>query len=161
MKLYDYQVAARRTAEPRAFHLEYLVPGIVGETGELIGHMAKGFWHEIDVQDKMMLEYGDICWQTALLLHVEGVHDVAPLAEKVPTDPRVVLVQSAGYMYQFYCDASTRQYVKSEAVHLWRLLEASCLTITGHSFESVLQANLDKLASRAERGVLKGSGDHR
>lgn len=31
----------------------------------------------------------------------------------------------------------------------------------GFTLEEVMQANLDKLASRAERGVLKGDGDNR
>lgn len=42
---------------------------------------------------------------------------------------------------------------------LWYLAE--CCTAWGIDFELLASNNLKKLASRAERGVLKGSGDRR
>ena len=41
----------------------------------------------------------------------------------------------------------------------WFIAELS--TLLGLELEDVMQANLDKLASRKERGVLHGSGDDR
>ena len=38
---------------------------------------------------------------------------------------------------------------------------AEIATLLGFSLEDVMQTNLDKLASRKERGVLSGSGDNR
>jgi len=42
---------------------------------------------------------------------------------------------------------------------LWYVAQVA--TEAGLDLEEVAQANLDKLASRAERGVLSGSGDDR
>lgn len=42
---------------------------------------------------------------------------------------------------------------------LWQL--SGLCTIMGWSLESVAQENLDKLASRKERGVVDGNGDNR
>ena len=42
---------------------------------------------------------------------------------------------------------------------LWYVAQVA--TEAGLDLEDVAQANLDKLASRAERGVLSGSGDDR
>lgn len=42
---------------------------------------------------------------------------------------------------------------------LWQL--AALLSVDGISLEQVAQMNLDKLKDRAERGVIKGSGDDR
>lgn len=42
---------------------------------------------------------------------------------------------------------------------LWQL--AGLCKMMGWTLEDVAQANLDKLASRKERGVIDGNGDHR
>ena len=42
---------------------------------------------------------------------------------------------------------------------LWYLAEAA--TVLNTTLEEVAQRNLDKLASRADRGVIKGAGDGR
>ncbi len=42
---------------------------------------------------------------------------------------------------------------------LWYVAE--CATAHGYTLETVAQDNVDKLASRMERGVIKGSGDNR
>lgn len=42
---------------------------------------------------------------------------------------------------------------------LWQV--AGCCEVLGLSLSDVAQANLDKLASRKERGKISGSGDHR
>lgn len=38
---------------------------------------------------------------------------------------------------------------------------AECATEIGFTLEDIMEANLDKLAKRAERGVITGSGDNR
>lgn len=38
---------------------------------------------------------------------------------------------------------------------------AQCATELGFALDDILDANLDKLAKRAERGVITGSGDNR
>jgi len=54
----------------------------------------------------------------------------------------------------------TRQAFKSELGDVAWYLSQSCNEL-GFSLEEVLQANLDKLNDRADRGVIQGSGDVR
>lgn len=173
MTLTQYQAAAAATAMPKAYHHNYLVPMIVGETGELLGHIAKGYWHEKSaeaLQIELVSEFGDICWGTAILLSVEGVNECkAPeiwvrsqfRSDVTQEEALLRLLRRAGYLYMFHTDGQNSHFIKDEAVQLWWALETFCKTITGHDFEYVLQRNLQKLADRAARGVLKGSGDHR
>ena len=53
-----------------------------------------------------------------------------------------------------------REAIKKELGDVcWFIAEIS--TLLGYSLEEVMQGNLDKLASRKERGVIHGSGDNR
>ena len=57
-------------------------------------------------------------------------------------------------------DAIAKEELKKEAGDiLWQL--AGLCTIMGWDFKDVAQANLDKLASRQQRGKIDGSGDNR
>lgn len=168
MNLADYQTKARSTAVPLAYEYRYLMPGLLGELGELTGRQAKGFWKG-DVGTAAYLvdiayEYGDIAWMTAILLSKQHIHgrdawghpygsaargNMTPLGE-IAFEVSVMFTQySAGPC--FFIDARP----------LWDLLERHCEAITGRSFSEVLEMNLSKLASRAARGVLIGNGDHR
>lgn len=171
MKLADYQSKALRTAQPRAFDNDYLIPMIVGEVGELLGQRAKAHWHgwsPARLREELVSEYGDVAWGTAVLLHVEGSSDIKVKPREIPLtvfghrpDPWYALVVRASYLYQFYTQEETHCYIRGEAQQLWLKLEHHCEAITGVPFDEVLNANLHKLASRAARGVLVGSGDHR
>lgn len=175
MKLEDYQPLAASTAQVRAYQRAYLVPMIVGEIGELFGKAAKAVWHgpgsekAESLQQDLMLEYGDVAWGTAILLDMEGVHHIStPTAGESfrtiwgePLVPFQQLLQRASNLHLMYSQPDTQQYINTCAQRLWVNLEQQCETITGHTWEATLQANLDKLASRAARGVLQGSGDHR
>lgn len=160
--LYVYQRRALDTAQPRAFDHAYLIPGIVGEVGELFGHRAKAFWHGSHpdrLKEELANEYGDICWMTAVLLSTYQIHEVDLSHSFQDKDPWLGLLDGADNLYGLYTYDDT--YVSSAARNLWAYLETHCLEITGLGFGEVLQMNLDKLRSRAERGVLRGSGDHR
>lgn len=172
MLLSEYQAEALKTADPEAFDLEYLVPMIVGETGELFGQMAKAHWHKWDagkLEDLLVKEAGDIAWGTAILLHVQGVSDA-----KVPNHKGHVhypdgahlgqaLINRAADIHLFATETHMQRYIADEAKLMWRTLERFCESpdYLGVPFDTVLQVNLDKLRSRAERGVLKGAGDLR
>jgi NTP pyrophosphatase (non-canonical NTP hydrolase) len=170
--LNTYQQVAIATADPQAFDLEYLIPMIVGETGELFGQVAKAHWHGWEpsvLQDELVSEYGDIAWGTGVLLHVEGVTRVDPYSQHsfpntwgLPLTGMGELLHKAHNLHTFYGEApDLTHHIKAEASRLWLALEARSVEVTGMEFDRVLERNIDKLASRARRGVLKGQGDHR
>lgn len=173
MKLSEYQTAAASTAMPEAFSHDYLIPMIVGEVGELFGQKAKAHWHgwsADQLQVELVSEYGDVCWGTAILLQMHGVtdlmykHPTSSIPVSVwgnPLDPWHLLLQRVQHVHLWSTEEQTHSYIRGEAQQLWLALETFCQAITGVPFETVLLANLTKLASRAERGVLVGKGDHR
>lgn len=172
MELKEYQAAAASTAQPAAYDHAYLIPGIVGEVGELFGQRAKAVWHgwtTDKLRQELVSEYGDIAWMTAILLRMEGVTNLqhARLREQAltvwgrPPSPWHPLLQKAVNLHHFHYEPETQQYIAGEAQQLWLALKEHSVAITGSGFHLVLQHNLDKLAGRVARGTLVGSGDHR
>lgn len=169
MKLSEYQSKCETTAHALAYHHQYLIPGIVGEVGELFGQQAKAYWHERsgpELQDLLVKEYGDIAWMTALLLHTEGYFNVADWKPVVGfngrlPDPMALLLGRATQLHSAWLNREEYDWLPEAAERMWQALESQCERVTGVEFDVVLQANLDKLASRAARGVLKGAGDNR
>lgn len=170
MELKDYQAGATSTAEPRAYDLQYLIPGLMGELGELFGQRAKGHWHswtEEKLLTELKLEYGDIAWLTAVLLKRLGVDSVTPVKEGDhrswigKSNPYTVITSYITSLHLLWVEGYGDEYLTQNASALWTALQSHALTVTGHPFDAVLQANLDKLASRAARNVLQGAGDHR
>lgn len=103
-----YQEAADETAiYNRTYPLDYLIPALAGETGELAGHYAKALRDD------------------------RGV---------VTSERKSLILKEAGDV-------------------LWML--AQIATELGERLSDVAQDNIDKLASRQQRGVLSGSGDLR
>lgn len=168
--LADYQDRAAATVSPEdesnVYSYEYLIPMIVGEVGELFGQKAKALWHgwaSDRLEEELVAEYGDICWGTAILLRRHGVTELEPQSTPSWTlgiDPWHLLLHRSHTLYQAYTEDRDDEVVRT-AGRLWQYLEDQCETITGLSFEKVLDYNSQKLASRAERNVLRGSGDHR
>lgn len=176
LTLAAYQDRAIITAEPRAFHLDYLIPGIIGEIGELFGQRAKSYWHEWPaekLQEELVNEYGDICWMTALLLTTYNVRTLTPAVPDTtrridfgPRDRWTSLLAGAisiklNHQMELEGISETEDWTALAAEKLWRNLRDNCFHITGVEFQVVLEKNLAKLADRAARGVLRGQGDHR
>lgn len=172
MNLSEYQKKALSTAAPVAHTYEYLAHGLIGEVGEFAGRIAKGVWkgdrESSAYTTDLALEYGDIAWMTAVLLNKQGIHgrDAWGQPHATPHEPGAdhatplgEIMGEAGHLYRIY--ACNLVGYSLDARRLWDLLEAHCPVITSHTFDAVLQMNLDKLASRAARGVLIGNGDHR
>ena len=158
-----YTAQALATAQPEAFSLDYLVPGIVGEVGEMFGHVAKACWHgrplsELEVD--LVKELGDVAWMTATLLHVQGATLETARLPRPGADPWHILLQRSTALHQYYSEGLD-DYLGEAAARLWVHLANACEDITGSSLEHVLAVNLDKLASRAARGTLRGNGDNR
>jgi NTP pyrophosphatase (non-canonical NTP hydrolase) len=100
-----YQFEAMQTCLPSANCLDYLIPGIAAEAGEVAGKYAKyvrDCGRITDLHIDLKKELGDVLWFCAMICEHIGVN-----------------------------------------------------------FADVAQQNLDKLASRAARNVLKGQGDDR
>lgn len=166
-QLQDYLAQALVTADPKAFQHVYLIPGIVGEVGELFGQNAKAVWHgwkQDKLQKELVSEYGDIAWMTAVLLHVEadkGTEIAIPVfTTRLEDDDLHLLLMRATALHLYYSQ-SLFPYIPEAAARLWSALEEKCQSVTGVSFQTVLDANVAKLADRAARGVLKGAGDNR
>lgn len=173
MNLHEYLPQAEATAQPAAYDRAYLIPMIVGETGELFGQRAKAVWHGWTperLQAELVSEYGDIAWGTAILMKLEGTnpeqvtfrdmtHRAAPWSKTV--DPWQQVLSKSHDVYLFSLEDATSSFVRGAAQQLWLALAHYSYEITGASFDEVLQNNLTKLAGRVQRGTLVGSGDHR
>lgn len=100
-----YQYEAVGTCMESAFNLDYLIPGLAAEAGEVAGKYAKYIRDEgtmADLHQDVSKELGDVLWFCAVL------------AEKIGVD-----------------------------------------------LSAIAEANIKKLNSRKNRGVLSGSGDNR
>lgn len=167
-QLKDYLAQALVTADPKAFQHQYLIPGIVGEVGELFGQNAKAVWHgwaQEKLTKELVSEYGDIAWMTAVLLHVETCEDgseieIPVFTTRLDDDALHLLLMRSTSLHLFYSEGLTG-YIGEAASRLWSALEEKCKAVTGVSFQEVLDANIVKLTDRAARGVLKGQGDNR
>lgn len=168
MDLTTYQTKARSTADPIAFTYPYLAPALLGEVGELAGHVAKGVWKGTagtpEYNLGVALEYGDIAWMTAIILHNQGVHGRDAWGHPAPrmgiTDGLGRIAAEASFLYRWwYSPQGNDNYMDGR--YMWDLLVTHCQEITSYPFDQVLQMNVDKLASRKARGVLIGNGDYR
>ena len=168
--LEEYLPKALSTIQDEAKDLEYLAPGIAGEVGELLGHVAKAHWHHTPEEDlcrELAFEYGDVAWMTAVLLHVtDGADLSAPsaVARRVNTwatdHPLESLFGRAAAILRAKNDGDVDR-LRQQAQHMWSALSTMAEPATGYTFDEILEMNSAKLADRAARGTLKGNGDHR
>lgn len=159
MTLDEYITAAASTAEPRAYDLEYLQPGIIGEVGELFSEFAKQHWHESDRSATIVDEYGDICWLTAILLKRNefGDWEVDTMVRRYGNEIDLDLEGALDLILNravSVCRSSLSQ-VYMRAAMLWDTLAQHCVTVTGQDLDTVLQRNIEKLAERSGKGELK------
>lgn len=170
IKLSEYQALALRTAKPTALSDDYIVPALVGEVGELFGKRAKAVrdgWTPEQLSEALVSEYGDVAWETAVLLHLHGVTAVpketaSTIRHKWATkvDPWTSLQNRAASIFSAYSEGNPEDLPRLASL-FWAVLEYRCKSITGSDWGTVLQANVDKLSSRLERGTIGGSGDNR
>lgn len=147
MNLTDYTPAALATCEARSYDLEYLLPGLIGEVGELFGEVARAHRLGGDRRAEIIAEYGDIAWMTAILLHRERVEDTSGLTSLRFIDGREaaleLILARAAAVYR-----SGEDTLAGRAAALWVTLADHAEAVTGVSFDEVLRANLEKLAAR-------------
>ena len=97
-----------------------------------------------------------------MLLNLVG--EVGELASKIAKDIRKdeVEIYRNGLIPNMEEDrwwARNDEYMKEAGDILWQL--SGFCSIMGWTLEEVAKGNLDKLASRKERGVIEGNGDNR
>lgn len=188
LNLTDYQPRALATAKPTARSLEYLLPMIYSEVGEVIGKVAKAARDERDeewLREALTLELGDVCWGVAVALHQLGASDESTFTggvylhyrpcvdyfrtvQRSPDASRQFLsffVDQSFDVLMPYWDPDTAgehlEILRRDLQVLWTSLRFASYSLTGHSFAYVLERNVEKLASRQARGVIGGDGDHR
>lgn len=97
-----------------------------------------------------------------MMLNLVG--EVGELASKIAKDIRKDTAEIYRNGITPYMDdddwwARNEEYMKEAGDILWQL--AGLCRVMGWDLEDVAQGNLDKLASRKERGVIDGNGDNR
>jgi hypothetical protein len=140
----NYQLLAMRTCLPSCRNKEYAYYGYISEWHEyrskVYGYFAKKIRGDseeklLQVREQIKGELGDCFWFIALKCELEGI-DFAEIF-RLKT-------------------AITNSDIAEEKLKI----TSACLGCKMDVLD-VLQYNIDKLASRAERGVIKGNGDER
>lgn len=154
MDLQTYTQHAIATAEPRAYDLEYLLPGLVSEVGELLGEFAKQHWHGADRSVQIADEYGDCAWLAAVLCHRSRVTDVSEVTNLRYTDDKdgaleLLLARATS------CYRSGADILPARAAAMWVTLADHAAVVTGQSWAEVLAGNVAKLQARAAKGELR------
>lgn len=166
MKLKTYQQLAQRTAiYPEHNAAAYLATGFVAEAMEMgLALERYGVSAGEEQRDDVIAEAGDILWFYAQICTEQGVDmemtEVEMSADWVTVgcymllDPYAKSLRKGEQFFMEQIDRQSAQLIASQAA-------AIANVVAGLTLEEVLEKNIQKLASRQERGVLEGSGDHR
>jgi len=181
MRLIEYQYQAVRTAiYPHTHKLIYPALGLCGEVGELIGYVSAEQGLQLAlVLDNIKKEIGDVLWYAAnvaedmdvLLCEVmeeedfpkyTGPWDADEVIGELPIHAGVVAenVKKTIRDSNGALSAVRRDNIVLALRWVLRWVARLCSNYN-ITLEECAQLNLDKLRSRAERGVLKGDGDDR
>lgn len=190
MDLYEYQERARSTAiylEVEGSRILYPALGLVGECGEVVDKIKKlirdANWDMTDDRkDAISKELGDCCWYLANIC-ADTNHDLSMVYEmkgyfilheirSLPL-PRIVLHMSrhasliATYLEDWYYNRGGHIACRGNYTELPQSLShvITCIEEIARrcdlTLEDIYITNIEKLASRKERDVLKGEGDER
>ena len=138
MELNDYQKKAMETKMDSCDNFSYMMLNLVGEVGEFASKVAKS----IRRKEAMIGTYNPMgeglqkSKHNYLLFLGETEEEASESMQRITMD----MAKEAGDI-------------------LWQL--AGLCDVMGWSLEDVAQMNLDKLASRKQRGVIDGNGDNR
>ena len=157
----NYQQLAMRTCLPTSMNSGYATQNFLAEYFELLAKIKSMYAKEIrdgadfDAEkhiNKIKDELGDCYWQLALCCQLKGLKFSEEFkAESIypSTDCRIDLKRVKNLEI-------CRQWIFRQFGYVNYILNELDFDIL-----DILQRNIDKLASRKERGVLKGSGDDR
>ena len=154
MELKEYTEKALLTAEPRAFDLKYLLPGIAGEVGEIFAEFAKEHWHGTDRSAGKVDELGDVAWLTAVLIHSLQADTSMDRRRPAPLNSSHEALEALLWHASTLL-GSPRDVLPIRALRMWDLLEVAAPAITGKPLQESLETNIEKLAERAENNSLR------
>lgn len=183
MKLTEYQHEALKTAiYPVDRELDYTVLGLlseVGELGEAYAAGKQGWGYSQAALEQLFSEAGDCYWYLAAvadainaplgtIVTVREALEVQYLSSRGLTVLEIVRAASAiaGIVKKAirdndgYLSDKGRETIKDEIAIAWLHLD-NLATLFGGNGVAIRAKNLNKLADRAARGVLAGSGNTR
>lgn len=131
MELNEYQDKAMSTCMNSCRNISYMLLNLVGEVGEFASKIAKA------IRKKQLCIGG----KTSIGRNRLMIRDDDPA------------------MFDFDALAFDEELKKEAGDILWQL--SGLCSIMGWKLDDVAQMNLDKLASRKQRGVIDGDGDNR
>lgn len=159
----NYQQLAMQTCLPECKNIQYAIFGVSSEIFEMLakidGLRAKKIRGDspdklaklsIEIKD----EIGDVFWFTALICELIKI-DFADIFERAVVDGSSSIIKR--FSYSNFCKDSI--CLENLIPHIGSLKRICQLV--GTTPISCMRANIAKLASRAERGQIKGNGDKR
>ena len=159
-----YQELAMRTCLPSAKNWGYAIYGLDSEYHELnakiSGAQAKRIRDGEDFNNEKAIkgiadEVGDCYWFIALICELRGLRfkDIFRLSP--------LRFAFRFFKASFRDMGILRAIINAFMIRRWIVYLREFCKVNNFDILDILQRNIDKLASRAERGVLKGSGDER
>ena len=142
MELNKYQEQAMTTCMESSNNFAYMFYNLLGEVGELIEKV------NIEAQDEELAQT------------IYDLRSYSIAAKLIRKRPDCKDAQIYAEINQFADRLKDNTDLQKEAGDiLWQL--AGLCSVMGWSLEDIAQQNLDKLASRQERGKIDGDGDNR
>jgi hypothetical protein len=154
MNLRDYQTASRSTAlyPDRDNNLWYPTLGLIGEFHE---------WQLAQDSANLAKEAGDVAWYCAQICSELGESLETAISQALTTtETATVLMTLAESVKKWHRDgieAKKKANILACVGWIWQQVLGANEAAT----MAILQANIDKLRDRQQRGVLQGSGDNR
>lgn len=148
MELNEYQKQAMSTCMESSNNVAYMFLNLAGELGELAEKMAEG------VTDKR--------WEKKLQKLGKMLGELGAIGKRIRKEPYSLTaadIRTAFYRLTYQPVESKDDFKMEIGDIMWQL--NGLMTVLDMSAEDVARQNLEKLASRKERGVIDGEGDNR
>lgn len=148
MTLNEYQEQAMTTCMESSNNVAYMFLNFLGEVGEAVEKMSQ------NITDKE--------WVKMLTKLTKQLRPFGAVAKGIRTNPDVIEAADvrAAFARLTYLPAEQKAELSKELGDImWQL--NGLMTVLNLKAEDVAQQNLDKLASRQQRGKIDGDGDNR
>lgn len=147
----------------RGDNLTYTALGLLGETGEFCDKLKKEIRDGVEDDKGLLLELGDVLWYVMACADECG-QELAPPPEDLPglkiEACGLLLGKLAGRVAEDVLCGIAGGYIAAQLRSMLSVITAAA-RVLGSSLQEVARMNLEKLESRAARGVLHGEGDER